>query len=69
MRQAVASARRQDAKSWELRAVLSLARLLIAQGHRHDARTMLGEIYRWFTEGFDSADLRNARALLDELGD
>jgi predicted ATPase len=69
LRQAVTSARRQDAKSWELRAVLSLARLLIAQGHRDDARVMLGEIYRWFTEGFDTADLRNARALLDELGD
>ena len=67
-RQAVASARRQGAKSWELRAVTSLARLLKAQGKRDEARTMLGEIYGWFTEGFDTADLKNARALLDELG-
>jgi class 3 adenylate cyclase len=68
LRQAVASARRQDAKSWELRAVTSLARLLKAQGKRDEARTMLGEIYGWFTEGFDTADLKSARALLDELG-
>ena len=67
-RQAVASARRQGAKSWELRAATSLARLLKAQGKRDEARTMLGEIYGWFTEGFDTADLKNARALLDELG-
>ena len=67
-RQAVASARRQDAKSWELRATMSLARLLEAQGKRDDARSMLGEIYGWFTEGFDTADLKSARALLDELG-
>ncbi len=68
LRQAVASARRQDAKSWELRAATSLARLLKAQGRRDEARAMLGEIYGWFTEGFDTADLKNARALLDELG-
>jgi predicted ATPase len=67
-RQAVASARRQGAKSWELRATMSLARLLEAQGKRDEARIMLGEIYGWFTEGFDTADLKSARALLDELG-
>jgi predicted ATPase len=67
LRQAVASARRQDAKSWELRAVTSLARLLASQGKRDEARATLAEIYNWFTEGFDTADLRNAKALLDEL--
>jgi predicted ATPase len=65
-RQAIASARRQ-AKSWELRATTNLARLLEAQGKRDEARSMLGEIYGWFTEGFDTADLKNAKALLDEL--
>jgi adenylate cyclase len=68
LRQAVASARRQHAKSWELRAVTSLARLLKAQGRHDEAHAMLGEIYGWFTEGFDTADLKSARALLDELG-
>jgi len=68
LRQAVASARRQHAKSWELRAVTSLARLLIAQGRRQEAHGMLGEIYGWFTEGFNSAGLRHAKALLDEPG-
>jgi predicted ATPase len=48
--------------------VTSLARLLSSQGKRDEARTMLGEIYGWFTEGFDTADLKRARALLDELG-
>jgi predicted ATPase len=67
LRQAVASARRQDAKSWELRAVTSLARLLASQGKRDEARATLAQIYNWFTEGFDTADLRNAKVLLDEL--
>jgi predicted ATPase len=67
LRQAVATARRQDAKSWELRAVTSLARLLASQGKRDEARATLAQIYNWFTEGFDTADLRNAKALLDEL--
>ena len=67
-RQAVAIARRQGAKSWELRATMSLTRLLEAQGKRDEARSMLGEIYGWFTEGFDTADLKNAKALLHELG-
>ena len=57
----------QSAKSWELRATISLARLLDRQGHRDEARTMLAEIYNWFTEGFDTADLKEAKALLDEL--
>ncbi len=68
LRQAVAIARRQDAKSWELRAVTSLARLLSTQGKRDEARAMLGEIYGWFIEGFDTIDLKSARTLLDELG-
>jgi predicted ATPase len=64
---AIGIARRQSAKSWELRATTSLARLLAKQGRRDEARTMLAEIYNWFTEGFDTADLKDARALLDEL--
>ena len=55
------------AKAWELRAKMSLARLLAKQGRRDEARTMLAEIYGWFTEGFDTADLKEAKALLDEL--
>ena len=60
-------ARSIKAKSLELRATTSLARLLISQGRREEARTMLAEIYNWFTEGFDTADLKDAKALLDEL--
>jgi predicted ATPase len=66
-RQAIEIARRQSAKSWELRATTNLARLLAAQGRSDEARTMLAEIYGWFTEGFDTADLKDAKALLDEL--
>jgi predicted ATPase len=51
-----------------LRATIRLARLLGKQGRRDEARSMLAEIYDWFTEGFDTADLKDARALLDELG-
>jgi predicted ATPase len=66
-RKAIEVARKQDAKSWELRATTSLARLLAKQGKRDEARTMLADIYGWFTEGFDTADLKDAKALLDEL--
>jgi class 3 adenylate cyclase/tetratricopeptide (TPR) repeat protein len=65
--QAIAVARKQSAKSLELRSTTSLARLLARQGCRNEARGMLAEIYNWFTEGFDTADLKDARALLDEL--
>jgi predicted ATPase len=60
-------ARRQQAKSLELRAAMSLARLWQRQGKRVEARALLEEIYGWFTEGFDTADLQEARALLDAL--
>ncbi len=66
-REAIEVARRQSAKSWELRETTSLSRLLASQGNRDEARTMLGEIYNWFTEGFDTADLKDARALLEQL--
>jgi adenylate cyclase len=66
-RYAVQVARKQSAKSWELRATTSLARLLAKQGRHDEARLMLAEIYGWFTEGFDTADLKDAKALLDEL--
>ena len=66
-REAIALARTMGAKAWELRAVMSFARLLAKQGHRDEARTMLADIYNWFTEGFDTADLMDAKALLDEL--
>jgi len=65
---AIEIARKQCAKSWELRSTTSLARLLATQGHRDEARAMLAEIYGWFTEGFDTADLKDAQALLDQLG-
>ncbi len=67
-RQAIAIAQRQEAKSWELRATMSLARLLKRRGDAAEARAMLAEIYNWFTEGFDTADLKDAKALLEELG-
>ncbi len=60
-------ARRQEAKSLELRAVVSLSRLWRQQGKPSEARRMLAETYGWFTEGFETADLKEARALLDEL--
>jgi len=66
-RAAIEVARHQSAKSLELRATIGLARLFAKQGRRNEARTMLAEIYGWFTEGFDTADLRDAKALLDEL--
>ncbi len=64
---ALTIARRQSAKSWELRAAMSLSRLWQRQGKRDEARKLLAEIYGWFTEGFDTADLKDAKALLDEL--
>jgi predicted ATPase len=57
-----------NAKSWELRATMSLARLLRDTDRRIEARSMLANIYNWFTEGFDTADLKDAKALLEELG-
>jgi predicted ATPase len=66
-RQALDIARRQSAKSLELRAAMSLSRLWQHQGERDEARQLLPEIYGWFTEGFDTADLQEAKALLDEL--
>jgi predicted ATPase len=65
--QAIAVARRQSAKFWELRAATSLARLWREQGKRTEARELLAPIYSWFTEGFDAPVLQDARALLDEL--
>ncbi|MGD0291263.1 MAG: tetratricopeptide repeat protein [Candidatus Binataceae bacterium] len=66
-REAIALAQKMQAKLWELRATISLARLLASQGRRDEARAMLADIYNWFTEGFDTADLIDAKALLDEL--
>ena len=66
-RDSIALAQKIGAKAWELRSVMSLARLLRDSGRRDEARAMLAEIYNWFTEGFDTADLKDAKALLDEL--
>jgi predicted ATPase len=66
-REAVELAHRIGAKSLELRASTSLARLLASQGRRDEAHSMLAEIYNWFTEGFDTADLKEAKVLFDEL--
>jgi predicted ATPase len=66
-RRGIEIAREQDAKMWELRAAMSLARLWRDQGKRAEARDLLAPIYGWFTEGFDTADLKDAKALLDEL--
>jgi hypothetical protein len=66
--QAIAIARQQEAKSLESRAAMSLSRLWQQQSKKKQARTLLGEIYGWFTEGFDTKDLRETKALLDELG-
>jgi class 3 adenylate cyclase/predicted ATPase len=64
---ALAVARKQQAKSWELRAAMSMARLLRDQGKRDVARDLLAPVYGWFTKGFDTLDLKEAKALLDEL--
>jgi predicted ATPase len=66
-RQAVEVARRQQAKWLELRASVSMSRLWQEQGKQEAARQMLAEVYDWFTEGFDTADLKEAKALLEEL--
>ncbi len=65
---ALAVARKQQAKSWKLRAAMSMARLWRDQGKRDEARDLLAPVYGWFTEGFDTLDLKEAKALLDELG-
>jgi predicted ATPase len=65
--QALDTARRQQAKSLELRSAMSLSRLWQQQGKQEDAHQLLSEIYGWFTEGFDTADLKEGRALLEEL--
>jgi predicted ATPase len=66
-RQAIAIARGQQAKSWELRAAASLARLLADRGRCKEARALLAPVYGWFTEGFDTADLKEAATLISEL--
>jgi tetratricopeptide (TPR) repeat protein len=66
-RMAISIARRQEARAYELRATTSLARFFIGQGRRDEARRMLADVYGWFTEGFDTADLKDAKTLLDEL--
>ena len=66
-RKSIEIAHRQEAKSFELSAVMSLSRLWQEQDKKAEARAMLAEIYAWFTEGFETADLKDAKALLDEL--
>jgi len=63
----LALARAQQAKSWELRAAMSMPRLWRDQGKRTEARNLLAPVYGWFTEGFETSDLKEAKALLDEL--
>jgi predicted ATPase len=65
---AIDIARQQQAKSWELRAAISLARLWQQQGKRAEAHKLLSDVYNWFTEGFDTKDLQEAKALIEELG-
>jgi predicted ATPase len=67
-RKALSIAQQQEAKLWELRAAVSLARLRRDQGRHAEARDLLAPIYGWFTEGFETPDLKEAKALLDELG-
>jgi predicted ATPase len=67
LQRALDVARRQEAKSLELRAAMSLSRLWQQQGKRREARDLLAGVYGWFTEGFDTADLQEAKALLDAL--
>jgi predicted ATPase len=65
--EALVVARAQQAKSWELRAAMSLARLWRDQGKSQQAHELLAQVYDWFTEGFDTRDLKEAKALLDQL--
>ena len=65
---AIEVARVQDAKTWELRAAISLARLWAEQGERRQAHDLLAMVYDWFAEGFDTADLADAKARLDDCG-
>ena len=67
LHKAIEVARRQKAKSWQLRAATSLARLWKARGETEEPRQMLGDVYAWFTEGFDTPDLQDAKALLERL--
>ena len=67
-RSALNFAQQQEAKLWELRAAVSFARLRRDQGHSAEARDVLAPVYGWFTEGFDTPDLEEAKALLGELG-
>jgi predicted ATPase len=60
-------AHKQQAKSWELRATMSLARLWQQQGRKKEVHEVLAAVYNWFTEGFDTADLKEAKVLLEEL--
>ena len=64
---ALSVARAQRAKSWELRVAMSMAQLWCDQGKRNEGRDLLAPVYDWFTEGFDTLDLKEAKALLDEL--
>ena len=64
---ALAVARQQQAKSWELRAAVSMARLWYDQGKRQQAHDLLAPVYGWFTEGFDTVDLKEAKSLLEQL--
>jgi predicted ATPase len=66
-KRALTVARAQQAKSWELRTAMSMARLWRDQGKRDEARDLLAPVYGWFSEGFDTLDLKEAKALLDEL--
>jgi hypothetical protein len=68
-REALAMARDHDAKSWELRAAMSMARMWLADGRADDARALLSPVYAWFAEGFDTADLIDAKALLDQMSE
>jgi predicted ATPase len=67
LERALSVARSQQAKSWELRAAMSMARLWRDQGEREEARELIAPVYGWFTEGFDTRDLKEAKGLLEKL--